>query len=71
MGFFHQQQKQIAIRLLTWKYQKYSQSVPPQTELEKQAEVLVNEAHRIARERGRNVMTILKEMIDELKQKSS
>ena len=71
MGFFRQQQTQIAMRLLTWQCQRSGRPVPPRFELEKQAEVVVNEAHRIARERGRNVMTILKEMIDEFKKKPS
>jgi len=37
--------------------------------LEQQADRFVEDAHRIARERGRNVMSILKEMIGDLKQK--
>jgi len=38
-------------------------------ELQQQAARLVEDAHRIARERGRNVISILKEMIGDLKQK--
>jgi hypothetical protein len=44
-------------------------SVPAIEELEHQAANLVEDAHRIARERGRNVMSILKEMIADIKNK--
>ena len=71
MGFFRQQQKQIAMRLLTWQYKRNGRPVPAQIDLEKQAEALVTEAHQIARARGRNVMAILKEMVDDLMKKSS
>jgi hypothetical protein len=43
--------------------------VPSMEELEQQADRFVDDAHRIARERGRNVISILKEMIGDLKQK--
>ena len=36
-------------------------------ELEKQAARFVEDAHRIARERGRNVISILKEMVNDIK----
>ncbi len=37
-------------------------AVPPESELEKQAGRIVDDAHRIARERGSNVLSILKEL---------
>jgi hypothetical protein len=43
--------------------------VPATDDLQQQAARLVEDAHRIARERGRNVISILKEMIGDLKQK--
>lgn len=36
-------------------------------ELERQAAKLVSDAHGIARERGRNVLSIIREMISDLK----
>ena len=69
MGFIRQQEKRLAVRLLIWQYQRMNMSVPAMEELEKQAARFVEDAHRIARERGRNVMSILKEMIGDLKQK--
>ena len=69
MSFFRQQENNLAIRLLTWQYQRMNIPVPAMEELEQQAVRLVEDAHRIARERGRNVISILKEMISELKTK--
>ena len=67
MGFIRQQEKRLAVRLLIWQYQRLNISVPSMEELEKQAAMFVEDAHRIARERGRNVMSILKEMIHDIK----
>ena len=69
MSFFRQQEKRLALRLLIWQYQRMNIPVPAMEELEQQAARLVEDAHRIARERGRNVISILKEMIGDLKQK--
>jgi hypothetical protein len=69
VGFIRQQEERLAIRLLIWQYQRMNISVPAIEELEHQAAKLVEEAHRIARERGRNVMSILKEMIADIKNK--
>ena len=38
--------------------------MPAKTELETQAEKIVDDAHRIAKERGRNVAAIIKELIE-------
>jgi hypothetical protein len=69
VGFIRQQEKRLAVRLLIWQYQRMNITVPAMEELEQQAARLVEDAHRIARERGRNVISILKEMIGDLKQK--
>ena len=67
MGFFRQQEERLALRFLTWQYQKLNKPLPDIAELERQASVIVEEAHRIGRERGRNVISIMKELISELK----
>jgi hypothetical protein len=41
--------------------------LPESSELEKQSAKLVDDAHRIARERGMNVMGIMKELVNDLK----
>ena len=69
-GFIRQQEERLAIRLLAWQYQRMNIPVPVRSELERQAAKLVNEAHRIAGERGRNVMSIIKEMVADIKNKT-
>jgi hypothetical protein len=66
-GFIKQQEKKLAVRLLTWQYQKRDMPLPAATELDHQAALIVDDAHRIARERGRNVVSILKELITDIK----
>jgi hypothetical protein len=67
MGFIKEQQKRLAIRFLSWQYEKKNLPLPPRAELEGHAAGIVEDAHRIARERGRNVISIIKEMIADLK----
>ena len=69
MGFIRQQEERLAVRLLIWQHQRMNIPVPAMEELEQQAARFVEDAHRIARERGRNVMSILKEMIADIKNK--
>ena len=67
MGFFRQQEERLAIRFLTWRYQKLNMPAPDGTELRLQAAQVVAEAHRIARERGRNVIAIIKDLVEDIK----
>ena len=67
MGFFRKQEEKLAVKLLAWQYQRMNLPVPPLEALERQAEKLVVDAHRIAGERGRNVVSILKDLVGELK----
>jgi len=69
VGFIRQQEERLAVRLLIWQYQRMNISVPAMEELERQAAKLVEDAHRIARERGRNVISILKEMVADVRQR--
>jgi hypothetical protein len=67
MGFFRQQEERLAIRFLTWQYQKLEKPVPDDAELKLLAAKIVQEAHRIARERGRNVIAIIKDLVNDIK----
>ena len=67
MGFFRQQEERLATRFLRWQYQKLNKPVPNDDELKLQAAQIVQEAHRIARERGRNVVAIIKDLVDNIK----
>jgi hypothetical protein len=67
VGFLRQQEERLAIRFLTWQYQKLNAPLPKDSELAQQASKIVDEAHQIARERGRNVVGIIKDLIADLK----
>jgi hypothetical protein len=67
MGFIRQQEEKLAMRFLSWQYEKLKKPVPGETELKQEAARIVAEAHDIARKRGRNVMSIIKDLIAEIK----
>jgi hypothetical protein len=67
MGFLKQQEERLAIRFLIWQYQKLGKPTPPADELRRQASTIVDQAHRIARERGQNVIIIMKALIRDLR----
>jgi hypothetical protein len=67
VGFIRDQEERLAMRYLAWKYEKMNLEVPPIFELQEQAGKIVDDAHRIARERGSNFLSILKEMIEDFK----
>jgi hypothetical protein len=67
LGFLRQQEKKVALRLLAWQYQRQKMPLPAISELDKQAARLVDDAHRIARERGQNVIAILKELVADIR----
>jgi hypothetical protein len=67
MGFLRQQEERLALRFLTWQYQKLNVPLPQEAELAQQAAKIVAEAHQIARQRGRNVIGIIKDLIADLK----
>ena len=69
MGFIRQQEERLAVRLLVWQYKRENLVVPPPEKLRGQAATIVEQAHRIARETGGNVISIVKEMIGDLKKK--
>jgi hypothetical protein len=69
MGFFKKQEEKLAVRLLAWKYQRMNEQIPPIDLLETQAAKLVEDAHRIARERSKNVMEILKDLVEDIKKR--
>jgi hypothetical protein len=69
VGFLKNQQVKMAIRLLAWQIEKSGQPLPEKALLERHARQLVEDAHRIARERGGNVLSILKEMAETARRK--
>ena len=69
MGFLKNQQVNAAIRLLAWQYERNGQPLPERALLRRHARKLVDDAHRIARERGGNVLSIIKEMVVEMRRR--
>lgn len=67
MGFFQEQEERLAARYLVWRYQRSNHPVPPARELNRQAAKIVEDAHRIARKTGRNVLSIMKELVENIK----
>lgn len=63
MGFIRRQEEKMAARLIQWHLsQKALPSLPPD-ELARKSAALVDEAHRVARHRGKNVLAIMKDMV--------
>ena len=69
MGFIRRQEIQLAIKFLVWRYQKANLLIPEHSALEQQAGKIVDDAHSIARERGSNVLSIIKELAADIKKK--
>ena len=66
-GFIRRQEENLAVKLLKWQYQKTNRPEPDHTALSLEAARIVDDAHRIARERGQNVMGIIKDLIGEVR----
>ena len=66
-SFIRKQEVRLAVRLLEWKYEKAGASVPSQADLNRMAESIVDDAHKIAKERGTNVLEIIKETATDIK----
>jgi hypothetical protein len=66
-GFIKQQEIRLALKLLKWRYENAKLPMPDENALQQQAERLVEEANRIAKERGKNVIGIVKDLIDDIR----
>ena len=67
MGLIRRGEERLAIRYLEWHYRKMNLEEPNTSKLQGQAKKIIDEAHRIARETGGNVISIIKDIIDDLK----
>jgi len=63
MGFIRNQEEKLAAKFLRWQYEKQKLPLPAEAELMTQTARIVDEAHRIARERGGNLLEIMKELV--------
>ena len=69
MGFIRQQEENLAAKLLRWQYQRMNRIPPDGAVVKQQASKIVDDAHRIAKEKGRNVVAIIRELVDDLRKK--
>lgn len=69
MGFIRRQEEKMAVRLIQWYQQQQADAPLSSEELAQKASVLVTEAHRVARHRGKNLLTIMKEMVADVLKK--
>ena len=69
MGFIRQQEEKLAIQLLIWRYRNQGLPLPSRADLKRQAAYIVKNAHDIAKKRGQNVISIIKDLANELKDK--
>ncbi len=69
MSFFKKQEEKLAARFLRWQYEKERLPLPAEAELMQQAARIVSEAHRIGRERGGNLLAIMKEVVADFMRK--
>ncbi len=67
MGFIRRQEEQMALRLLEWQYKRMNIPLPVESELKHRADKLADDAHQIARKRGKNVLSIIKDLVGDLK----
>jgi excinuclease UvrABC nuclease subunit len=63
MGFIRTQEEKLAARFLRWQHEKQQRPLPPESEILRQAVRIVDEAHRIAKDRGGNLLDIMKELV--------
>jgi len=68
-GFFRKQEEKLAAGLLKWKYRSINVPIPDAATLQQHAAKVVDDAHRIARERGSNVASIIKELVEEIRKR--
>jgi hypothetical protein len=65
MGFFRSQEEKLALRILRWQHEKQQMTLPAEPELRQHAARIVDDAHRIAKERGGNLLDIMKELVND------
>ena len=69
MGFMRNQQIRMAAGVLRRQYLKQGLPEPVESELNRQAAAIVDQAHAIAKERGRNLLEILKDLVADIRRK--
>jgi hypothetical protein len=63
MGFFRRQEEHVVVRIRRGRYAGQGLAEPADEELRAMAVEIVDEAHRILRRRGGNLVDIVKELV--------
>lgn len=63
MGFIRRQEEKLAVRLIRWHQEQNNLPALAPEELAQKSAALVDEAHRVARRRGKNLVAIMKDMV--------
>jgi hypothetical protein len=63
MGFLRRQEEQMVVRVLRSRYAAQGVTEPAGDELRRKAVEIVDEAHRILRRRGGNLVDIVKDLV--------
>lgn len=69
MSFIRRQEEKLAIRYLNWQYEKNGIPKPDDDLLVEKARWIVEQAHRIAKERGKNIAGIIQDLAADLMKK--
>lgn len=62
MGFFRRQEEQLVARVLRGRYAGQGIALPAEDEIRRKSAEIVDEAHRILRRRGGNLVDIVKQL---------
>jgi hypothetical protein len=65
-GFIRKQEIVFAKKLLVWQYEKSGIALPGEAAISAHAERIVEDAHRIAKKSGSNILEILKSKIKDI-----
>jgi len=66
-GFIRKQQVAFARKLLVWQYEKSGTALPDEAVISAHADKVVDDAHRIAKKSGNNILEILKDLVKDIK----
>ncbi len=65
-GFIRKQEVAFAKKLLAWQYDKSGIALPDEAAMSAHAEKIVEDAHRVAKKSGSNVLEILKSKVKDI-----
>ena len=66
-GFVRKKEIAFAKKLLVWKYENSGSALPGEEAITAQAEMVVTEAHEIAKRSGKNILEIVKNTVRDFK----